>query len=413
MTGVGAVDSASVARAAWQRASAAFGARDLATARREVERAATAWPTQPVYAWGRVVAAHALNDTAAVLEALESYAALGLARDLHDDARFAGYLSLPKFTATIAKLDSNRAPLARSRVVATLPDSTFWPEGVDYDPRTRKLYVGSVRHRTIAEISVDGATRELWPRDAKGIGAVLGVRVDTGRGVLWATLAGMPQMHGFLPEDSTIAALVRVRISDGTIERRWDLPPARLGHVLGDLAIGPLGDVFVTDSNDPVLYRLRPGSDTLERITSPLFRSLQGLAPTADGRVLYLADYAHGLLRADLATSVVRRLDDAPHTTALGCDGIAWDGNAIIGVQNGVSPARVIRFVLDAAGQRITRAEVLDRNSTIADEPTIGTVVGDEFVYVANSQWEKYTDAGRRKPERPLAGPVLLGVRVR
>jgi hypothetical protein len=242
------------------------------------------------------------------------------------------------------------------------------------------------------------------------VGAVLGVRVDARRGVLWATLAGIPQMHGFGRADTIIAALVRVRIADGRIERRWDLPPAPLGHVLGDLAVGPLGDVFVTDSNDPTLYRLRPNADSLEAITSPLFRSLQGMAPTPDGRLLYVADYAHGLLRVDLETRAVTRLEDAPHTTSLGCDGIVWDRGAIVAVQNGVSPARIMRFVLDSSGQRISDAQVLDRNSSIADEPTIGTVVGDEFVYVANSQWEKYTDDGRRKPGRPLTKPVLLAV---
>jgi hypothetical protein len=77
-------------------------------------------------------------------------------------------------------------------------------------------------------------------------------------------------------------------------------------------------------------------------------------------------------------------------------------------VQNGVVPARIMRFVLDPAGRRIVRAELLDRNSAVADEPTIGAVVGRRFVYVANSQWEKYDDNGVRKPGIALTAPVLL-----
>jgi sugar lactone lactonase YvrE len=231
--------------------------------------------------------------------------------------------------------------------------------------------------------------------------------------VLWATLAGIPQMQGFTRADSTIAALVRVRIADGAIERRWNLPPAPLGHVLGDLAIGPLGDVFMTDSNDPVLYWLKPGADSLEKITSPLFRSLQGMAPLPNGKIVYVADYSHGLLRVDLASKDITRLADAPGSTSIGCDGIAWDGAAIVAVQNGVAPARVMRFVIDDSRRRIALADVLDRNIAIADEPTIGAIVGREFVYVANSQWEKYTEDGVRRPERPLTRPVLLAVPLR
>jgi hypothetical protein len=114
----------------------------------------------------------------------------------------------------------------------------------------------------------------------------------------------------------------------------------------------------------------------------------------------------------DLASKDITRLADAPGSTSIGCDGIAWDGAAIVAVQNGVAPPRVMRFVIDDAGRRIARAEVLDRNIAIADEPTIGAIVGREFVYVANGQWEKYTDKGVRRPERALTRPVLLAVRL-
>jgi hypothetical protein len=168
--------------------------------------------------------------------------------------------------------------------------------------------------------------------------------------------------------------------------------------------------VFVTDSFDPVLYRLRPAADTLEATRHPLFRSLQGMAPTPDGRFLYLADYAHGILRLELATGTVIRVAEPGPMVTLGCDGIAWHDGALIAVQNGVAPARVVRFALDATGARIVGVQVLDRNVAIADEPTIGTIVGNEFIYVANSQWEKYSPQGARLKNVPLSRPVLLAV---
>jgi sugar lactone lactonase YvrE len=307
--------------------------------------------------------------------------------------------------------ESGTSAMAPSRVVATLPDSTFWPEGVDYDPRTGRYYVASVRHRTIAEIDASGKVRELWSRDRAGIGAMLGVRVDTARGVLWATTSGLRQMEGYVAGESAIAALLRVRIADGAIERRWDVPPSARGHVLGDLAVAPNGDVYVTDSFEPVVYRLRSGRDTLERIESPLFRSLQGAAPTPDGRSVFLTDYSRGLLVLDVASNTVTQLDDAPGFSSRGCDGIVLDAKgALIAVQNGISPARIVRFAVDSARTRVISAEVLDQNVAIADEPTIGTIAGGDFVYVANSQWEKHDDAGVRKAGTKLTAPVLLGV---
>jgi sugar lactone lactonase YvrE len=409
VTGIAAVDSASVARSSWAAAAKAFRANDISSAREEVIHAAAAWPTQPAYLWGRALVAARTRDTAGLKSALTDYAALGLGRDLRADTTFAAFADKSWFASLVREQERNRSVIQRSTVRATLSDSTTWPEGMDYDSRSRRFYVASVRHRTIIERAPNGSERELIPRDARGNGGVLGLRVDPSKGVVWATMAGLPQMEGFAPADSTIASLVRVRISDGTIERRWEFPTSK-HHVLGDLAIGPNGDVFVTDSDEPVLYRLRPGADTLEAIRNPLFRSLQGPAPTPDGRFLYLSDYSHGLLRVDLEKAIVMLLPEPAHVTTLGCDGIAFYRNSIIAIQNGVSPARVMRFTLDKSGERIVRAEILDRNWKIADEPTIGTIVGDEFVYVANSQWEKYSYSGARNVAIPLTAPILLAI---
>jgi sugar lactone lactonase YvrE len=410
MTGFAAVDSATVARTAWARASTALPSNTTDVVRHEISRAATAWPTQPTYVWANAVFAARAGDTAVALAALQQYADLGLGRDLRAEKSFASFLNSHRMAAIVAEHDTNRASMPRSRPRATLPDSTFWPEGVDADQRTGRFYIASVAHRTIAEVSPNGAVRELWPRDRPDLGAILGVRVDAKRGVLYATTSGVAQAPGYNPRDSTVAALLRVRISDGVIERRWNVPVVPGGHTLGDLAVGPNGDVYVTDSNEPVLYELRSGSDSLVAFRHPLFHSLQGLAPTPDGRVLYLSDYSHGLLRVDLATHAVTRIDDAPHSTSLGCDGIRLDRNAIIAVQNGVSPARIVRFALDRAGTKITSVTVLDRNLPVADEPTIGTLIDGMFVYVANSQWDKHDAKGVRIGTIPLTAPILLAV---
>jgi sugar lactone lactonase YvrE len=222
----------------------------------------------------------------------------------------------------------------------------------------------------------------------------------------------MRQTEGYLPADSGIAALLRIDPRTGRIERRWDLPVVPGGHVLGDVALGPRGEVYVSDSNQPVLYRLRPGVDTLERFRHPLFRGLQGMAVTPDGRSVYVADYAHGLLRLRVADGVVVRLADAPGSTSLGCDGIVLHRGAIVAVQNGVAPARIVRFALDPGGDRIVAVQVLDQQPALAPEPTIGTMVGDRFVYVANGQFDAHDDDGRRLPNTTLDGARLIAVPV-
>jgi hypothetical protein len=405
-----ALDSAAAARAAWQRMNAARRANDLVTARVEAARAAAAWPTQPAYPWAHAVLAARTGDTAGALAALRAYATLGLGRDLASDSAIGALLRVPLFDEVRAAHERNRAPVVRGVVLRQTRDSTLWPEGVDHDPRTGDFYLASVRRRTIVRVGADGSTRELWPAATRGLGAMLGVRVDGARSTIWATTSGLKQTDGYAPADSAIAALLRIDARTGRIERRWDLPVVAGGHVLGDVALGPRGEVWVTDSNEPVLYRLRPGADTLEAIRSPLFRGLQGMAATPDGRFVYVADYALGLLRVRTSDGAVVRLGDAPGSTSLGCDGIVLHRGAIVAVQNGVAPARIVRFALNAAGDSVVAARVLDQQPGLAPEPTIGTLVGERFVYVANSQWEAYDGEGRRRPAVPLTGARLIAV---
>jgi len=46
-------------------------------------------------------------------------------------------------------------------------------------------------------------------------------------------------------------------------------------------------------------------------------------------------------------------------------------------------------------------------------EATIGTVWGDRWFYVANSQWEQYDDAGRFTPGARLEPLRILELRLR
>jgi hypothetical protein len=115
----------------------------------------------------------------------------------------------------------------------------------------------------------------------------------------------------------------------------------------------------------------------------PLFRSLQGMVPTPDGRGLYLGDYSHGLMLLDLTTGKVAPLTGPAEGTLLGIDGLASGGpRRLIGVQNGVTPNRVIAIHLDAAGTGVDRIEVLDRPYFGAGEATLGVRVGNNFAYV-------------------------------
>jgi sugar lactone lactonase YvrE len=194
---------------------------------------------------------------------------------------------------------------------------------------------------------------------------------------------------------------------------RYEVGHDGRAHVVGDLTVAGDGRVYASDSRAPVLFRVPEQGDTLERfLQSPLLLSAQGLAATPDGRTLYLSDYARGIIKVDLATRQASLLAAADSVLALGVDALVWTRHGLVGVQNGVTPHRVVRLTLDGAGDRVVRSEDLDRAHPAYDEPTLGVLVGNDFYYIADGQWERFGEDGTVADPSALRSTVVLRLRL-
>jgi hypothetical protein len=232
--------------------------------------------------------------------------------------------------------------------------------------------------------------------------------VDERRATLWVAAAALPQVAGYQTADSNRSAILRYDLRSGRLAGRYQ-PRDAEAHAIGDLIVTRAGDVFASDSRAPVVYRIEAGSDSLERfITSPLLLSAQGLALAPDERVLYVADYARGILRVDLTSRDVTLMRAADSVLALGIDGLYYHDGHLVGIQNGVTPHRVARFTLSPGGDRILEAHVLERAHPKYQEPTLGVMVDGELFYIANSQWERFGQDGGIADSTALERPVVL-----
>ncbi|WP_164011955.1 SMP-30/gluconolactonase/LRE family protein [Pyxidicoccus trucidator] len=401
---------ADLARTRWREASVARKEGLLEKAQALATEAQAVWPTQAAYAYGLAALSARLGDAAATARWLDVSADLGLGVDLGRDDSFARVLDAAPVRAAAGRLARNLEPLARSSVAFRLDEADFFPEGLACEARGEACYVASVRHRKVVRVGRDGRATEVVPPGQDGVLAALAVALSGDGRTLWVTSAAIPQMRGFTQGDEHLAWVHAFDLASGRLQRRLGFPAGTGPHAPGDVHVTSKGEVFVSDSQQPVLYRVPPTGDTLEVFASdPLFRSPQGVAESADGRTLYVADYSHGILAVDRASRKVAEV--RPPTggaTVLGIDGLARHGDTLIGIQNGLQPARVIRMRLATEPLRIQAVEVMDRHLPEADQPTIGAVVGDELRYVANSQWEQYDDAGRLREGAVLTPPLIL-----
>src|SRR5271169_3264721 len=87
-----------------------------------------------------------------------------------------------------------------------------------------------------------------------------------------------------------------------------------------------------------------------------------------------------------MATGARRHLEAPTDSWLAGLDGLSRVADGFISVQLRLKPERVVRLRTDPQGQRITAVEVLESNHPDYAEPIQGVVVGNAFLYVANSQ---------------------------
>lgn len=176
------------------------------------------------------------------------------------------------------------------------------------------------------------------------------------------------------------------------ILHRYPVPADGRPHILGKIVIAPDGRIFATDALLPMVYVLEPGEPAMRPFfNQPYFVSLRGMALSEDGRLMYLADHEMGVTVIELASARSVQLI-APETLNLGgIDGLNMWRNALVVVQSGISPQRVMRLDLDPTGTSVTAIAPMAVALDIFDSPKYGIVRGDDFYFLANSQRGKAT----------------------
>ena len=358
-------------------------------------------------------AAH-LGDTTAALAHLTTLAATGLRHDVAADTDFVAVRGAKGWDAIARQMTENAWVIGRTHPAFVLPDADFLAEDITWDAPRARFLVSSIRGRRVVAVDEKGRASDVISvaTDPRLLG-VLAVRADVPRGVLWVTDQAMRQVRDLAPGDSNRASIARYDLITGALQRRWELPREQRPSP-GDLAVGPDGAAYVSDSRTGALYVVRAGSDSLATLVAPgTFASPQGPAVTADGRTVFVADYLLGIAEVDAGTGAVRWLRHARDVALSGIDGLSLAGpRTLLAVQNGTEPNRLLRLTMDASLARVERAEVLLQDTLRLRQPTHGVLVGRDFFLIENSGWDQFTDAGALRTDVTPAAPRVVRVRL-
>jgi hypothetical protein len=394
-----AADEVADSRRLQQEALAALKAKDLPVFLEKSRAAAALRPQHPSMQY-QLATAYALNGrTNEALDVLDRVARMGFDYPAAKDEMFSSLRESPRFAAIVERFAANTQPTGNPVLAFTLDQSGLIPEGLAWDPGSRRHFVSSVRRRSIFAIDRRGHA-SLFASELP-LGA-FGMKVDSQRHVLWVAMAALPPGK---------AAVVKLDLQTGRTLASYQ-PSDGEKHLFGDLTLASNGDVFVSDSASPIIFRIA-GGQLSEFLRGP-FVSLQGLTLSDDGSVLYAADYTKGLFEIDMQTRDLHALPVPADASLLGVDGIyLLNRRTLIGVQNGTNPNRIVRMDLSSDGHRITDVTTLAANSRLMSDLTLGVLHDGRFFFNANGQWDLFDDSGQPNKDAHFENLRVLEIKVK
>lgn len=288
------------------------------------------------------------------------------------------------------------------------------PESLAHDSAGGRFFLGTVREGQILT-STDGQTWDVFasPDTHEDLMAVMDIAVDQERNHLWVATAALPQFRHYRSADRGRTALLKLNLDSGELLSSHRIIPDRNPHAFGALAIAPSGAVFAADSATPMIYKLGP-EDTHPRpfFGHANFSSIRGIVLSEDADKLYMSDYEAGIfvVNTDDPTKAWK-LAVPENLNEGGIDGLYRWNEYLVGVQNGITPQRILRLRLGDDGLGVTEIAPLVAAQPEFDTPTFGTVVDDELIFLAGSHWHHVNSQGRRTGSK-LPDVAVMRVKV-
>ena len=404
------IDNAALAEKA---ARIMHGRGDLKGETRAWERAVKLRPHLGRYKF-ELAAAYAQQDMKRhAYNALMELQGQGYSYDISKDKRFDKVATTEVYDYLVKGFEANRARFGEGKLAYTLPKDVELLESLAWDPTRKQLLVGSAREGKVYQVGADGRLKALVAADKdNGMWAVFDIAVDAQRGVLWVASTAVPHYRGYNAEtDLGRAGIFKFDLKTGKFLKKF-LSPSIAGQAffLSTLTLGKDGELYAADGVNNAVYQVR--DDQFRRLFhAPRLASIRGMAVSGDGKILFLGDHERGVIGYELAAG--KPFDIAvPKNLALGgIDGLAWWNGQLIVVQNNMQPNRVMRLKLADDARSITGVQALAVNQPEFSLPTLGTLAGDTYFFIANSQKGQYDRFGLAHDANKLEGVRIYQVK--
>ncbi|MBZ0276753.1 MAG: hypothetical protein K8I60_11435 [Anaerolineae bacterium] len=261
----------------------------------------------------------------------------------------------------------------------------LYPEGIAYDAASDRFFISSMTEGTVYAVTGQG---ELTPfiQDTALVSSV-GLHADAEHGRLLVTNSDIGAgTRSSAKTQGRLAAIGSYDLTSGEPLAYYDLgallPDG--AHVANDIAVDADGNIYVTDSFSPVIYRISADGEAEVLLQSDLFVgdgfNLNGIVYHPDG-YLIVAKYNEGkLFKVPVSdpTTFTEISSDSPYS---GVDGLVLlpDGDLVVITNVIASGAPTNRIYRIRSTHGWESAQVISDLSTATSNPTTGVMRGDQL----------------------------------
>ncbi len=393
----------------YNQGTQAYQSGDFKTFRNSYFEANKIRPTNPVIIYNLACGYALTGESDAALDLLEKLAEKGIDFGVEQDSDFDSIKNSERFNLIVNKLNRIRKTINNSEIAFTVKEKDLIPEGIAYDPISKRIFLSSIYKRKIISIDENGNFNNFTDEKQDGLYATLGMEVDPVRNNLWVCTAAAKNMKDYTSADSGKSTIHKYDLS-GKLLKIFHSPKNE-DHEFNDLVINSSGDVYCTDSRTGQIFFIHHIRDSLELLFDEgLFIGSNGITLSSDEKILFIAAYSEGVYSVNLNDLSHQLITTPDNCTMYGIDGLYFHDNSLIAVQNGLRPNRIARYVLDKNLNSITKCEIIEMNNELFNEPTTGVVVRDKFYYIANSQLSSFDREGHIFPIDKLKDVTILKI---
>lgn len=278
-----------------------------------------------------------------------------------------------------------------------IPVKGLYPEGVAYNPGNGKFYVSSVIDGTIGTVDAGGKYVKIY--EDKSLKSSYGMKVDAKRNRLWVCVSD--GNYSKFSDSATYKKMGRLIALDLISNKKVaDIDLAKLyngNHFINDMAMDNAGNIYVTDSFSPVIYKVDAGGKAIVFAKNDMWKGedvgLNGIAFHSQGFFLVADGRAGALYKVSLK--------DPSQITKVkidqffpGADGLVLgDDNTLALIQNkGVDKV----FQLESTdGWQTANVKAATAAADRFQQPSTGTMFNGKL-YVLNSKLNELADPTKK-----------------